>query len=222
MPPTLDFDFGLGLIDDNGVAMTSPQFEQNDGDNSFDENDLDDDDYADDLVEGDFDDDDDWNNGDADQGTSSNKRRHPTHYYSRAKSPTPIVDSDINKRSRGRRVPTHDNQRVFKCPDARCQKVFVRNEHLKRHIKSLHRDEKPFECLDVGCNKRFTRLDNVSGGFYGCLFADVVYRCINTSEFMIRTPRLIQGEDHRLLYLTRASVRVLVYQTRSLIPPLGL
>ncbi|TIB11128.1 hypothetical protein E3P92_02993 [Wallemia ichthyophaga] len=158
VPPPLDFDLGLRLTDDNGVTITCPRYEQQE-ENSLDEKELDDDDYADDFVEGDFDDDDDWGCAHAEHGTSA-KRGQSAYSHPRAKSPTPMVDTDITKRSRGRRVPTQDNQRVFKCPDARCQKVFVRNEHLKRHIKSLHRDEKPFECLDAGCNKRFTRLDN--------------------------------------------------------------
>ncbi|TIB39050.1 hypothetical protein E3P86_01312 [Wallemia ichthyophaga] len=158
VPPPLDFDLGLRLTDDNGVTITCPRYEQQEQ-NSLDEKELDDDDYADDFVEGNFDDDDDWGCAHAEHGTSA-KRGQSAYSHPRAKSPTPMVDTDITKRSRGRRVPTQDNQRVFKCPDARCQKVFVRNEHLKRHIKSLHRDEKPFECLDAGCNKRFTRLDN--------------------------------------------------------------
>ncbi|TIA88278.1 hypothetical protein E3P99_02704 [Wallemia hederae] len=174
VPPPHDIDRGLGLIDDNGVAMTSLEF---DGDALYDahanDNDIDndsDDDYADDLVEGGFDDDDEWVYGGAEHAQLGSSTTAATHTrrqstttnntHNRAKSPTPIIDADIHKRSRGRRVPTHDNQRVFKCPDTRCQKVFVRNEHLKRHIKSLHRDEKPYECLDQSCNKRFTRLDN--------------------------------------------------------------
>ena len=157
--------------------MTSLEFDGNalyddcvDKDAHANDNDIDndsDDDYADDLVEGGFDDDDEWVYGGVEQpqlgsSTSTSHTRRQSSAHNRAKSPTPIIDTDIHKRSRGRRVPTHDNQRVFKCPDIRCQKVFVRNEHLKRHIKSLHRDEKPYECLDQSCNKRFTRLDNVS------------------------------------------------------------
>lgn len=209
VPPPLDFDLGLRLTDDNGVTITCPRYEQQE-ENSLDEKELDDDDYADDFVEGDFDDDDDWGCAHAEHGTSA-KRGQSAYSHPRAKSPTPMVDTDITKRSRGRRVPTQDNQRVFKCPDARCQKVFVRNEHLKRHIKSLHRDEKPFECLDAGCNKRFTRLDNVSVFNRIKLITEAVHRCISTLEYMIKTQRLKAGEDHQLVHPTHASVRIYKY-----------
>ncbi|TIB71864.1 hypothetical protein E3Q06_02026 [Wallemia mellicola] len=215
------FDFGLGLIDDNGMTMTSPTFaqnisqniSQNDDDNSYDDNDADDDYYDDEFVEGDFDDDDDWN---VNTTNIRSKRKHNrSSSNGRAPSPAPAIDIDIAKRSRGRRVPTSDNQRVFKCPDPRCQKVFVRNEHLKRHIKSLHRDEKPFECLDPGCTKKFTRLDNVN-----CL-SDCLCRCTNTFEFTteIQRRQLRLEEDHRFQHRTIANSSIISNTVN--IPPLS-
>ncbi|EIM20541.1 hypothetical protein WALSEDRAFT_60852, partial [Wallemia mellicola CBS 633.66] len=149
------------------------------------------------FVEGDFDDDDDWN---VNTTNIRSKRKHNrSSSNGRAPSPAPAIDIDIAKRSRGRRVPTSDNQRVFKCPDPRCQKVFVRNEHLKRHIKSLHRDEKPFECLDPGCTKK----------------------CTNTFEFTteIQRRQLRLEEDHRFQHRTIAKSSIISNTVN--IPPLS-
>jgi len=41
-----------------------------------------------------------------------------------------------------------------------CSRRFRRQEHLKRHYRSLHTHEKPFECSD--CGKKFSRSDNLS------------------------------------------------------------
>jgi hypothetical protein len=41
-----------------------------------------------------------------------------------------------------------------------CNRRFRRQEHLKRHYRSLHTQEKPFECNE--CGKKFSRSDNLS------------------------------------------------------------
>lgn len=43
-----------------------------------------------------------------------------------------------------------------------CDKNFVRQEHLKRHIKSLHTVEKPYACPREDCGKKFSRSDNLT------------------------------------------------------------
>jgi hypothetical protein len=46
-------------------------------------------------------------------------------------------------------------------PTARALAVlFRRQEHLKRHYRSLHTHDKPFECTD--CDEKFSRSDNLS------------------------------------------------------------
>ncbi|QLQ79619.1 hypothetical protein HG537_0C02660 [Torulaspora globosa] len=60
---------------------------------------------------------------------------------------------------RGRKPsPIPDASKQFGCEY--CDRRFKRQEHLKRHIRSLHMGEKPFNCLI--CGKKFSRSDNLN------------------------------------------------------------
>jgi hypothetical protein len=60
---------------------------------------------------------------------------------------------------RGRKQSlTEDPSKTFVC--TLCSRRFRRQEHLKRHYRSLHTHDKPFECND--CGKKFSRSDNLS------------------------------------------------------------
>lgn len=60
---------------------------------------------------------------------------------------------------RGRKQSlTDDPSKTFSCH--LCSRRFRRQEHLKRHYRSLHTGEKPFECQD--CGKKFSRSDNLA------------------------------------------------------------
>jgi len=60
---------------------------------------------------------------------------------------------------RGRKQSlTDDPSKTFVCN--LCSRRFRRQEHLKRHIRSLHTGDKPFECNE--CGKKFSRSDNLS------------------------------------------------------------
>ncbi|PHZ10650.1 uncharacterized protein RHIMIDRAFT_191314, partial [Rhizopus microsporus ATCC 52813] len=52
--------------------------------------------------------------------------------------------------------------KVFACEYKDCGKVFGRQEHVKRHIRSIHTKEKPYVCPYDTCQKRFARSDNLN------------------------------------------------------------
>lgn len=62
-----------------------------------------------------------------------------------------------NRRGRKQSL-TDDPSKTFAC--TLCSRRFRRQEHLKRHYRSLHTHEKPFECAD--CGKKFSRSDNLA------------------------------------------------------------
>ncbi|KAK7941071.1 Cutinase g-box binding protein [Apiospora aurea] len=53
---------------------------------------------------------------------------------------------------------TEDPSKTFVCE--LCNRRFRRQEHLKRHYRSLHTQDKPFECHE--CGKKFSRSDNLA------------------------------------------------------------
>lgn len=70
-------------------------------------------------------------------------------------APAPVATTS----RRGRKQSlTEDPSKTFVCN--LCNRRFRRQEHLKRHYRSLHTHDKPFECTD--CGKKFSRSDNLS------------------------------------------------------------
>ncbi|KAG9236469.1 hypothetical protein BJ875DRAFT_372063 [Amylocarpus encephaloides] len=63
----------------------------------------------------------------------------------------------VNRRGRKQSL-TDDPSKTFVCEI--CNRRFRRQEHLKRHYRSLHTEDKPFECHE--CGKKFSRSDNLS------------------------------------------------------------
>jgi len=122
--------------------------------------------------------------------------RHTSHYspypemdHCKNKE-TPVPVPNLIKKSRGRRVPTEtetdelgggpsSKTRMFRCDVLGCGKCFLRGEHLKRHIRSIHTHEKrssrsivltcntafngviAYKCVVPSCGKHFSRRDNL-------------------------------------------------------------
>ncbi|KAJ7125774.1 hypothetical protein C8R43DRAFT_898060 [Mycena crocata] len=80
--------------------------------------------------------------------------------------PLPVPVPNLIKKSRGRHVPAEApndaEKRAFVCQVEGCGKGFVRGEHLKRHVRSIHTYEKPHKCPYEGCGKSFSRRDNLA------------------------------------------------------------
>lgn len=67
------------------------------------------------------------------------------------------LPAPANRRGRKQSL-TEDPSKTFVCD--LCSRRFRRQEHLKRHYRSLHTQEKPFECNE--CGKKFSRSDNLA------------------------------------------------------------
>jgi C2H2 transcription facotor len=74
-------------------------------------------------------------------------------------STTTLSTPNLPIARRGRKQSlTEDPSKTFVC--TLCSRRFRRQEHLKRHYRSLHTHDKPFECNE--CGKKFSRSDNLS------------------------------------------------------------
>ena len=69
----------------------------------------------------------------------------------------PSMPAPTSRRGRKQSL-TEDPSKTFVCE--LCNRRFRRQEHLKRHYRSLHTQEKPFECNE--CGKKFSRSDNLA------------------------------------------------------------
>lgn len=76
-----------------------------------------------------------------------------------ASSQSNVIAGPPPQHRRGRKQSlTEDPTKQFKCDI--CNRKFRRQEHLKRHHRSLHTHDKPFKCDE--CGKTFSRSDNLS------------------------------------------------------------
>jgi C2H2 transcription facotor len=67
------------------------------------------------------------------------------------------ANSNVIRRGRKQSL-TEDPTKTFVCH--LCGRRFRRQEHLKRHFRSLHTEDKPFSCGE--CGKKFSRSDNLT------------------------------------------------------------
>ncbi|KAM0332409.1 hypothetical protein ACHAQA_002689 [Verticillium albo-atrum] len=93
------------------------------------------------------------------QSTGTSERRESSSHSdgeADASATTPLP-APTNRRGRKQSL-TEDPSKTFVCE--LCNRRFRRQEHLKRHYRSLHTGDKPFECQD--CGKKFSRSDNLA------------------------------------------------------------
>lgn len=91
------------------------------------------------------------------QNSTSNTSTSTASEAGESKPSTPAQGHGVSRRGRKQSL-TDDPSKTFVC--TLCSRRFRRQEHLKRHYRSLHTHEKPFECSD--CGKKFSRSDNLS------------------------------------------------------------
>ena len=99
-------------------------------------------------------------NGDTKMSSSSQADAATSAEGNTATSSTTTTTSSgqpIARRGRKQSL-TDDPSKTFVC--TLCSRRFRRQEHLKRHYRSLHTHDKPFECNE--CGKKFSRSDNLS------------------------------------------------------------
>ncbi|OBA19506.1 hypothetical protein METBIDRAFT_33181 [Metschnikowia bicuspidata var. bicuspidata NRRL YB-4993] len=70
----------------------------------------------------------------------------------------PRLLSKTRGRKEDREADMVDQSKIFVC--GYCDRRFKRQEHLKRHFRSLHTTEKPYDCPI--CQKKFSRTDNLN------------------------------------------------------------
>lgn len=92
-------------------------------------------------------------------------------------APAAPLPAPPNRRGRKQSL-TEDPSKTFVCE--LCNRRFRRQEHLKRHYRSLHTQEKPFECHE--CGKKFSRSDNLSQHARTHGSGAIVMNLIDTSE----------------------------------------
>lgn len=86
------------------------------------------------------------------QSSSNDGNAAPSHSENGGNGSAPV-----NRRGRKQSL-TEDPSKTFVC--TLCSRRFRRQEHLKRHYRSLHTHDKPFECNE--CGKKFSRSDNLA------------------------------------------------------------
>jgi hypothetical protein len=98
-----------------------------------------------------------------------------------------------NRRGRKQSL-TEDPSKTFVCE--LCNRRFRRQEHLKRHYRSLHTQEKPFECNE--CGKKFSRSDNLAQHARTHGSGAIVMDLIDDHEaHMFAQPLMGNPEDYR-------------------------
>ncbi|RAK82525.1 putative C2H2 transcription factor (Seb1) [Aspergillus fijiensis CBS 313.89] len=121
----------------------------------------------------------------ASQGSCQTRHNSDASMSSCSDAPTAPVS--VNRRGRKQSL-TDDPSKTFVC--TLCSRRFRRQEHLKRHYRSLHTQDKPFECNE--CGKKFSRSDNLAQHARTHAGGSLVMGVIDTSSTSSQSP----FEDH--------------------------
>ena len=82
--------------------------------------------------------------------------RHPSDVLKTHRCTYKDCDKAFNRPAKlAQHLRSHTNTRPFLCSHALCTKDFLRESHLKHHVKSAHSDVRDYVCEWEGCGKRF-------------------------------------------------------------------
>ena len=82
--------------------------------------------------------------------------RHPSDLLKIHRCTYEGCDKSFNRPAKlAQHVRSHTNTRPFACPHVLCTKDFLRESHLKHHVKSAHSDVRDYVCEWEGCEKSF-------------------------------------------------------------------
>lgn len=82
--------------------------------------------------------------------------RHPSDILKVHRCTYADCDKSFNRPAKlAQHLRSHTNTRPFLCPHPLCSKDFLRESHLKHHVKSAHSDVRDYVCERGDCGKRF-------------------------------------------------------------------
>lgn len=83
-------------------------------------------------------------------------RGHTPSQSAHKTKPCPYCSKSFNRNARlTEHIRSHTNERPFVCTHVGCSKAFLRDTHLKHHLKSAHSDIRDYHCSWEGCDKSF-------------------------------------------------------------------
>lgn len=90
------------------------------------------------------------------QSSSRASPRHPSDLQKNHFCDFAGCDKSFNRPAKlAQHMRSHTNTRPFICPHLPCTKDFLRDSHLKHHIKSAHTNIRDYCCTWQGCTKSF-------------------------------------------------------------------
>ncbi|KAJ9299604.1 transcriptional regulator family: C2H2 zinc finger [Paecilomyces variotii] len=117
------------------------------------------------------------------QQTTQKQDKSQTDATASSSSDAPASHMPVARRGRKQSL-TEDPSKTFVC--TLCSRRFRRQEHLKRHYRSLHTQDKPFECNE--CGKKFSRSDNLAQHARTHGGGAIVMGVLDTSDTTPATP----------------------------------